>query len=57
MAQSVNEYLLDHKDNDNNTPPSPGTPGDNDSLKEGTNKGTLTLDAACAPANMGRANE
>ncbi|MCX4299711.1 MAG: hypothetical protein OSJ73_22300 [Lachnospiraceae bacterium] len=57
MAQSVNEYLLVHKDDDNNTPLSPGNSGDNDSLKEGTNKGTLTLDAACTSANMGRTNE
>ena len=37
---------------DNNTPPSSGKSGGNDTLKEDTNKGTLTLDATCAPANI-----
>ena len=52
MLMEVNEYLLAHKDDDNNTPPSSGNSGDNDALKEDTNKGTLTLDAACAPADI-----
>ena len=52
MLMEVNEYLLAHKDDDNNTPPSSGNSGDNDALKEYTNKGTLTLDATCAPANI-----
>lgn len=52
MLMEVNEYLLAHKDDDNNTPPSSEKSGDNDALKEDTNKGTLTLDAACAPANI-----
>lgn len=52
MLMEVNEHLLAHKDDDNNTPPSSGKSGDNDALKEGTNKGTLTLDATCAPANI-----
>ena len=52
MLMEVNEYLLAHKDDDNNTPPSSGNSGDNDALKEDTNKGTLTLDATCAPANI-----
>ena len=52
MLMEVNQYLLAHKDNDNNTPPSSGNSGDNDALKEDTNKGTLTLDATCAPADI-----
>ncbi len=52
MLMEVNEYLLAHKDDDNNTPPSSGNSGDNDALKEYTNKGTLTLDATCAPADI-----
>lgn len=52
MLMEANEYLLAHKDDANNTPPSSGIPGDNDASKEDTNKGTLTLDAACAPANI-----
>ncbi len=52
MLMEVNEYLLAHRDDDNNTPPSSGKSGGNDALKEDTNKGILTLDAACAPANI-----
>lgn len=52
MLMEVNEYLLAHKDDGNNTPPSSGNSDDNDALKEDTNKGTLTLDATCAPANV-----
>ena len=52
MLMEANEYLLSHKDDDNNTPPSSGNSGDNDALKEDTNKGTLTLDATCAPADI-----
>ena len=52
MLMEVNEYLLARRDDDNNTPPSSGKSGDNDTLKEDTNKGTLTLDATCAPANI-----
>ncbi len=52
MLMEVNEYLLAHKDADNNTPPSSGNSDDTDPLKEDTNKGTLTLDATCAPANI-----
>ena len=52
MLMEVNEYLLTHRDDDNNTPPSSGKSGGNDTLKEDTNKGTLTLDATCAPANI-----
>ncbi len=54
MLMEVNEYLLAHKDDDsnNNTPPSSGNLPENDANKEDTNKGTLTLDATCAPANI-----
>ncbi len=52
MLMEVNEYLLARKDDDNNTPPSSGKSGDNDALKEDTNKGALTLDATCAPENI-----
>ena len=52
MLMEVNEYFLAHRDDDNNTPPSSGKSGGNDTLKEDTNKGTLTLDATCAPANI-----
>ena len=52
MLMEVNEYLLAHKDDDSNTPPSSGNSDDNDASKEATNKGTLTLDASCAPANI-----
>ncbi len=54
MLMEVNEYLLAHKDDDSNsnTPPSTGNSGDNDAFDENTNKGTLTLDATCAPANI-----
>ena len=50
----VNEYLLAHKDDDkdDHTPPSGGKNGDDVTAKEDTNKGTLTLDATCAPANI-----
>lgn len=52
MLMEANEYLLTRKDDDKNnpTPPSAGGFGDDTSKKE--NKGTLTLDATCAPANI-----
>lgn len=52
MLMEVNEYLLANKDDDNNTPPSSGNSNDNDDSKDNTNRGTLTLDATCAPANI-----
>ena len=54
MLMEVNEYLLAHKedDKDDHTPPSVGKSGDDGTAKEDTNKGTLTLDATCAPANI-----
>ena len=49
MLMETNEYLLAHKDDDNaHTPPSAGD--SDDALPK--NKGTLTLDATCAPANI-----
>ena len=54
MLMEVNEYLLAHKedDKDDHTHPSVGKSGDDGTAKEDTNKGTLTLDATCAPANI-----
>lgn len=53
MLMEVNEYLLAHKDDkDDHTPPSGGKSSDVNPAKEETNKGTLTLDATCAPANI-----
>lgn len=54
MLMEANEYLLSHKDDGNNgsTPPPAGTSGGTDAGKEDENKGTLMLDATCAPANI-----
>lgn len=54
MLMEVNEYLLAHKDDDkdDHTPPSGGKTNDDGTTKEDTHKGTLTLDATCAPANI-----
>ncbi len=54
MLMEANEYLLAHKDDsrNDNTPPSPGGSCVADIAKEDGNKGTLTLDATCAPANI-----
>lgn len=52
MLMEANEYLLAHKDDGNNTPSSSGNSDNNDDSNEDTNKGTLTLDATCAPANI-----
>ena len=54
MLMEVNEYLLAHKDDDkdDHTPPYGGKTSDVNTAKEDTNKGTLTLDATCAPANI-----
>ena len=46
MLMRANEYLLGHKDN-GNPPPSDGPAG-----SEKENKGTMMLDATCAPANI-----
>lgn len=54
ILMGVNEYLLAHKDDDGNdhTPRSRGKTSADGTAKEDTNKGTLTLDATCAPANV-----
>ena len=54
MLMEVNEYLLAHKDDDKDdpTPQSGGKTNDDGTAKEDTHKGTLTLDATCAPANI-----
>ena len=54
MLMEANEYLLAHKDDGRNdkTPPSAGGSGTPDVPKEDGNKGTLTLDATCAPVNI-----
>lgn len=54
MLMEANEYLLAHKDDgrNDNTPPSAGGSGTPDVPKEAGNKGTLTLDASCAPVNI-----
>ena len=54
MLMEVNEYLLAHKDDDkdDHTPPSGGKTNDDGTAKEDIHKGTLTLDATCAPANI-----
>ena len=54
MLMEVNEYLLAHKDDDkdDHTPLSGGKTNDDGTAKEATHKGTLTLDATCAPANI-----
>lgn len=54
MLMEANEYLLAHKDDsrNDNTPPSSGGSCVADIAKADGNKGTLTLDATCAPVNI-----
>ncbi len=53
MLNEANEYLLARKDDDQDGPPSSGSGGDeNVSREEEPNKGTLVIDATCAPANI-----
>ena len=53
MLMEANEYLLAHKDDDNkNHPAPPSAGGSGDDVSKVENKGTLTLDASCAPANI-----
>lgn len=53
MLMEANEYLLSHRDGDNNsTPPPAGTSAGSDAGEGDANKGTLILDATCAPANI-----
>ena len=52
MIMEANEYILATKD-DHKNPLSSGSPGDShESETEPGNKGTLTLDASCAPAHI-----
>lgn len=51
MLMEVNEYLLAHKDDDNDHTPLSSGNSDDTSEKE-VNKGTLILDATCAPVNI-----
>ena len=52
MLMEANEYLLAHKDDDKNNPTPPSAGGSDDDTSKEENKGTLTLDATCAPANI-----
>ena len=53
MLNEANEYLLANKNEDREEPPSSGSGGDeNASREEAPNKGTLTMDATCAPTNI-----
>lgn len=54
MLMEVNEYVLSQKEDkeESGRPPSAGNSGGNEAEGEYTNKGTLTLDATCAPANI-----
>ena len=52
MLMEANEYLLDHKDDGRNNPDPPSVGGSNDDTPKEGNRGTLTLDATCAPANI-----
>lgn len=54
MLNEANEYMLGHKDDDREGPPSSGN-GRNENAgpeSEEPNKGTLAIDATCAPANI-----
>lgn len=54
MLNEANEYLLAHKDDDQSGPPPSGKGTEEGSIakEEGANKGTLAIDATCAPANI-----
>lgn len=53
MLNEANEYLLANKDEDREEPPSSGSGVDeNASREEAPNKGTLAMDATCAPTNI-----
>lgn len=54
MLNEANEYLLAHKDDNHPKPPSSGKDADEcpPSKEETGNKGTLAIDATCAPANI-----
>lgn len=50
MLMEANEYLLGHRDAHN--PPSSGGAADSGTESEPENKGTMMMDATCAPANI-----
>lgn len=54
MLREANEYLLAHKDDDQSKPPHSGNSTDESSMskEEGVNRGTLAIDATCAPVNI-----
>ncbi|MEY8524588.1 hypothetical protein AALA90_16390 [Lachnospiraceae bacterium 38-10] len=54
MLNEANEYLLAHKDDKHPKQPSSGKDTDESciSKEETGNRGTLVIDAACAPANI-----
>lgn len=55
MLNEANEYLLAHKDDNHPKPPSSGKKDTDEcrlSKEETGNKGTLAIDATCAPANI-----
>lgn len=54
MLCEANEYLLVHRDDGQPGPPSSGNGKDENSVpkKEEANKGTLAIDATCAPVNI-----
>ncbi|MCM1045570.1 MAG: IS5 family transposase [Candidatus Gastranaerophilales bacterium] len=54
MLNEANEYLLAHKDDDQPGSPSSGNGAEGSGIpkEEGTNKGTLAIDATCALANI-----
>lgn len=54
MLNEANEYLLAHKDKDSHKPPFSGDGGEGHAAPEteAGNKGTLAIDATCAPANI-----
>lgn len=52
MLMEANGYLLAHKDDNKNHPAPPSAGGFGDDVSKAENKGTLTLDAICALANI-----
>ena len=54
MLNEANRYLLAHKNDDSSRPPSSrnGTEEGSMPKEDGSNKGTLAIDATCAPANI-----
>lgn len=54
ILNEANEYMLEHKDDGGPMPPasSGGTDGDTSQKESGPNRGTLIIDATCAPVNI-----